>query len=91
MTGKEIKMNDTPTKQAWGYTSYRSCHNVRTDGRKLYFAHFLNTKPNTPLIHEETCTIMFWANRPILALRHIISSVNVTDRSPVDFHLQTIN
>lgn len=70
----------------WGITSYRrSDYWVREDGRKGYVGCFLHT--NCALLGYSSCSVHFWAKRPILALREIVNS----GRDPVTFTEQTIN
>ena len=62
---------------SWGWTSYRRTLWVRPDGMRLYFAHFLRVSAPGVLAQgqvTETVRIHFWAKRPVLALRRMVTS-----------------
>ena len=60
----------------WGWTSYRRLPWRRDNGAKLYEAHIL--APEAPL-DWQTIRLVFWAHRPILALRLICQGAKTAD------------
>jgi hypothetical protein len=68
----------------WGWTSYKKMPWARQDGRHLYT---FNLRSDTATLGFQTCTIQFWAKRPILAIREIIAS----GRDPCSYHHETVN
>lgn len=60
----------TPFRDEWGWTSYRRTGWVNAAGIREYRAHFRSI--GSPR-GWNCCTITFFARRPRLALRHIVS------------------
>ncbi|MFI5341750.1 MAG: hypothetical protein ACHQ7N_18160 [Candidatus Methylomirabilales bacterium] len=77
----------TPFREEWGWTSYRRTGWVNTDGIRQYEAHFRS--PGSPRGFS-TCTILFWARHPRLALRHIVTGKKSLDEICA-FHNTIIN
>jgi hypothetical protein len=77
----------TPFREEWGWTSYRRTGWAHPNGTRQYRAHFRS--PGSPRGYN-ACTITFWARRPRLALRHIVSVKRSTDEI-LAFNGQTIN
>lgn len=67
----------------WGWTSYKRLPWAAKNGRRLYQAHFRSDAP----LGFATCTIRFWARRPIIALRTIAGC----KQDPMDFHEKVVN
>lgn len=70
----------------WGCTSYKRTLWARDDGTRMYEGHF-STGGSGPSDEWETSRILFWASRPVLALRKICQSGN----HPSEYHGQTVN
>ena len=68
----------------WGWTSYKKMPWARQDSRHLYT---FNLRSDTATLGFQTCTIQFWAKRPILAIREIIAS----GRDPCSYHHEIVN
>jgi len=79
MNASEIRANSE-----WGWTSYKRLGWADKQGRRLYEAHLRSF--DGPMGFS-TCTIRFWARRPIIALRTIVNS----GKDPVTFHEKEIN
>lgn len=73
----------------WSWERYERTILRRADGRKAYVGHFRRElKPIGPALASwENLPVVFWAKRPIIALRMICQS----GRDPAEFHGQTIN
>jgi hypothetical protein len=67
----------------WGWTSYKRLGWANKQGQRLYEAHLRSDGPRG----FATCTIRFWARRPIIALRNIVNS----GKDPIEFHQKEIN
>ena len=68
MTGSDIR-----STLDWGWTSYHRCGFASPlNGRRLYGAHF--RADNSAPLGWQTLYIQFWARRPIVALREIVTS-----------------
>ena len=78
-------------KQIWGWTSYNATGwvNETPDGTvayKQYVGRFM-----TDGLHEyTTARILFWAKRPIIALRSIVAELN-QGANPLNFENETID
>ena len=83
-------MNNTKTESEaraaleWGWTSYRREGWTRDDGRRLYT---FRLRSDTTTLGFQTCTVQFWAKRPMLAIRAVINS----GRDPLTYHGTAIN
>jgi hypothetical protein len=79
-------VNESEVRAAldWGWTSYARKPWARDDGRKLYTFYL---RSDTSTLEFQTCTIQFWAKRPILAIREIINS----GKDPLSYDGKTVN
>ena len=79
-------MNESEVRAAldWGWTSYTRKPWVRDDGRKLYTFYL---RSDTSTLQFQTCSIQFWAKRPILAIREILNS----GKDPLSYDGKTVN
>lgn len=70
----------------WAILRYERTLLRQDDGLKLYVGHFCRGEYLSRDGWEE-CTVMFWARRPVLAMRAIVQS----GKNPAEFAGQEVN
>ncbi len=75
--------------QPWTWERYERTYVTGPDGREAYIGHFRQqVTPIPPAIEAwDNLQVVFWAKRPVIALRAICQS----GRDPATFHGATVN